>query len=398
MERQLKLKLLPNNQVSIFSQWVNTKREDRFLSRPDYSKLPEHVKEYYRSGQAKYEREKDKTHETIRVPYYKSDGTVKFRLLKREKVDTNRLSRISDGARLAIALDITKKSQRQPRHHAGWGFPNSPKNFSHRAGQRIRECGAMLDKVSGYQPEKARVVTLTLAGDTQEAFQSLSDYSGYAINRIFQPIRTLSREDTYWFFVWEHQRRGALHLHICLYNPDKGLAKECGDRIIEKWLETLADIEKLSGTDMFVRRDKKTYTDPKNYQNLNQEMHKSCGAYFSKYAGKSSRTKENSYVSFYAKKYPPSRFWGSSKNLKAVCRENSYEEVLATGEAIEGKHKDILELILLHNPVKYSEFSWRKLLHEGTEREVVITEGSCQTFYLPKENYFELLNAMKSAT
>ena len=79
-----------------------------------------------------------------------------------------------------------------------------------------------------------------------------------------------------------------------------------------------------------------------------------------------------------------------------MCREFSYEEILAIGEEIEERHQEILNLILLHHPVKFNEFSWKKKLNEGTEQEIVISEGSCQVFYLPKENYAYLLSILKN--
>jgi hypothetical protein len=201
--------------------------------------------------------------------------------------------------------------------------------------------------------------------------------------------------DSHWFFVWEYQKRGALHLHIALSNPDKEKSRNCGEKIIEKWIKVLRDIEEKSGVDMFVRRDYKTYTKEENYQNLNQEMRKSAGGYFSKYAAKAEKTEENSYISKYSKMYPPSRFWGSSKSLKELCKQFSYEEVLALEEEIEEKYKEIVEWILLHNPVKYGSYEWKKKLYEGTEFEVIISEGICETFYVDKNVFREMISALK---
>jgi len=396
MRRELKIKLLPNNQVSLFSQWVSRRDEERYSCAPDYSKEPEWEKEYHRSGRAKFERERMRTHEIQRIPFYKADGSISFRLLRVEKEKGAGAPPPAHYAHFIARLDIMKKSQRKARNLAGWGGKNTEKKFTHRAGQKIRECGAMMDKASGYEPSFCRVITLTLPGDTPEAFDALARYSGYAINRIFQPVRRMGLYDSHWFFVWEYQKRGALHLHIAISNPDKDKAKECGEKIIEKWVKVLTDIGKKSRTDMFVRRDRRTYTPPEKYQNLNQEMRKSCGGYFSKYAGKAEASKENSYVAKFSKLYPPSRFWGSSKSLKQMCKENSYEEILAIGESIEERHQEILELILRHNPVKFSGYEWRKEIIDSHGWEVVVSEGKCETFYLPKEFYFDLLAALKS--
>jgi hypothetical protein len=395
MQRELKIKLLPNNQVTLFRQWVNRRTEERFSARPDYSKEPEHIKEYYRNGQARFDRERKKTHETIRVPYYRADGTIRYRLLRIEIPRSHRADLSGELGAALPPLDITKKSQRKARSLAGWGELSKPKNFGHRAGQKIRECGAMMDKLAP-TPEYCRVITLTLAGDTPEAFEAIAKYSGYAVNRIFQPIRRIDGDDVAWFFVWEYQKRGALHLHIALFHPDKAVSKECGDTVIIKWIEVLKDIQERSGVDMFVRRDRKSYASPENYQNVNQEMRKSCGGYFSKYAGKAANSKENNYVRRFSKKYPPSRFWGSNRTLKEMCKKFSYESILETELSEIESHADrIRELILLFNPVKYDSFSWKKRLNEGTEREVIISEGEAEVFYLPPARYEELLNALR---
>jgi len=324
MERQLKIKLLPNNQVSLFTQTVKVKREEVYSDVPDYSRQPEWRKEYYRNGQAKFDRERSKTHETKRVAFYKADGSVKFRLLRVEKNEPESRSPKSENIKRIPTLDIKKKSQRKPKSLSGWGEKSRPKKFGHSAGQKIRECGAMMDLACGYDPSFCRVVTLTMPSGTHDSFDAMARYSGYVINRIFQPIRRLGLYDSHWFFVWEYQKRGALHLHIAISNPDKQKSFECGEKLVGKWIEILRDIQEESGVDMFLRADGKSYAKEEDYQNLNQEMRKSCGGYFSKYASKSQNTKENSYIAKYSKEYPPSRFWGSSKSLKYMCKQYSY--------------------------------------------------------------------------
>jgi hypothetical protein len=398
MQKELKIKLLPNNQVSLFTQWVTRKSEERFLVRPDYSKEPEHIKEYYRSGQAKFEREKKKTHETIRVPYYKADGSLKLRLLRREKSP----DAVKDSTHywhfVTRTLDITKKSQRSPKSHRGWGMKNTPKRYTNRSGQKVREVGAMMDNSCWLTTEQASCTTLTLPANTPESFDVLARYSGYIINRLFQIIRRQHPVEPKWFFVWEFQKRGALHLHIAHYAEDPTDSQLTGALLIDQWHKILIDVSQLSQCCLFTAREGDRCTVRQFHQHHTQPMYKSCGAYFSKYASKSENSKEGSYISFFSKKYPPSRFWGSSMALKRMCRENSYEEILAIGEGIEEKHQDILSLILLHNPVKYSEYEWRKKLNEGTEKEVVISEGKCEVFYLPKEQYSEFLIMLSSAS
>ena len=394
MQKQLKLVLRPNNQVALFTQWVNTKSEERYLSCPDYSKQHEYIKEYYRNGSAKFDRERDKTHETIRVTKVKKDGTLAYSVLRVERVFS---TVSSDRSKIFSPLDITEKSQRSVKHRAGWGFPNTPKKFTNKSGQKLRECGAMVDKLTDGRPELCRVITLTLPANTPDAFASLANYSGYIINRLFQPIRSASHVSA-WFFVWEYQKRGALHLHICLYSEEQKLSCELGSALCSKWYSILDDVQLKSGVNMFADSESNSCR-VQRYEAkcLNQEMRKSCGGYFSKYAAKGENSEENTYVRKFSKMYPPSRFWGSSQLIKDMCKKYSYTKLLAIEEhEIEAQKERILELVLLHNPVKFYEFDWRKKLYQDTDMEVVISEGHCDVFYLSPSNYELLLNALNS--
>lgn len=394
MQKQLKLVLRPNNQVSLFTQWVDTKGEERFLARPDYSRKPDYKKKHHYNENARYEREKNKTHETQRVKTFNADGSHSWKLLRAPMVSK---SHCNPSCPVPPPLDITEKSQRSSKTRTGWGIPNKPKRFTSKSGQHLRECGAMVDKLTWGNPDLCRVITLTLPANTHEAFSALARHTAYLINGLFQPVRTASFE-TAWFFVWEYQKRGALHLHICLYSENKEDSKKLGDTLIFQWYKMLDFIQAKTGVNMFASTDS-NHCKVVKYEAkcLNQEMRKSCGGYFSKYAAKGEDIPENDYVKEFSKKYPVSRFWGSSAKIKDMCRKYSFKKILSTViEEIEEQKTRILELILLCNPVKFDEYDWKKYLNKNTEKEVVISEGNCQTFYLHPSKYEELLDIMNS--
>lgn len=396
MRRELKIKLLPNNQVSLFTQWVTHRSEERYSCAPDYSREPEWKKEYYRSGRARFERERMQTHEIQRIPFYKADGSISFRLLRVEKERPAPAPAPADSEDDTATLDIIKKSQRAPRSSPGWGMKNRAKKFTNRSGQKIREVGAMMDKSCEHSTEQCGVTTLTLPANYSEAFDVIARYSGYIINRLFQIIRRSTPIDPKWFFVWEFQKRGALHLHIAHFSFDPADSQMVGSQLIEKWHEILCDVSEKSQCCLFTSKEKDRCTLRQFHQHHTQPMYKSCGAYFSKYASKSEGSKGCGYVAKFSEKYPPSRFWGSSKPLKDMCREFSYEEILAIGELIEERHKEILELILRYNPVKFSQYEWKKEIIDSHGWKVVVSEGRCESFYLQKELYFNLLAALKT--
>ena len=392
MQKQLKLVLKPNNQISLFTQWVNIKKEERFAPCPDFTKQPEYIKEYYRNGQAKFERERKKTHETIRVKEFNADGSHSYNLLRIPMVpDRNK----AVCGRNLPPLDITKKSQRAIKTRTGWGIPNKPKRFTNKSGQHLRECGAMVDKLTWGNPSLCRVITLTLPANTHESFQAIASHTAYLINGLFQPVRTASFE-TAWFFVWEYQKRGALHLHICLYSDRKSDSEKLGMVLIEQWYKMLGFIQDKTGIEMFATGNG-SVCQVRKYEAkcLNQEMRKSCGGYFSKYAAKGENIPQNDYVKKFSEMYPVSRFWGSSAKIKDMCRKYSFTKLLSIrAEEIEQEKENILELILRFNPVKFNEYEWKKYLNKGTDRECVISEGECKTFYLPPARYEELLNML----
>lgn len=215
-------------------------------------------------------------------------------------------------------LDIIKKSQRDKK--PSFSRLNKPKNFTKQSGQKLRECGAAMDIVCERNTRFCHEVTLTLPANTNEAFTALAAYSGYAMNRLLQPIRRDYGNDCLWFYVFEYQKRGALHIHIALYHPDETEGLWIAAKMIEQWHKILIDIGQKANTDMFLdkRRDRSTIR--AKHQHHTQPISKAVGSYFSKYAGK-----EESKQKWYCQKYPVSRFWGSSKVIKQIIKENSFE-------------------------------------------------------------------------
>jgi len=239
-------------------------------------------------------------------------------------------------------LDIIKKSQRDKKPL--FSRINKPKNFTKQSGQKLRESGAAMDISCDRNTKFCHEVTLTLPANTNEAFTALAAYSGYAINRLLQPIRRDYGSDCLWFYVWEYQKRGALHIHIALYHPDESEGLWIAAKMIEQWHKILIDIGQKADTDMFLdkRRDRSTIR--AKHQHHTQPISKAVGAYFSKYAGK-----EESKQQWYCQKYPVSRFWGSSKVIKQIIKENSFQykiDYFSDDKSQENMMEHIIENLL----------------------------------------------------
>jgi len=238
-------------------------------------------------------------------------------------------------------LDIILKSQRAktPPLYTG----NTPKSFTRQSGQKLRECGAAIDIASQGNLESCREVTLTLPADTEMAFKVLADRSSYVINRLFQPIRNKYGDTCHWFFVWEYQKRGALHTHICIYHNDPFICEVIANKLISSWHNILCDLSDITGVCMFSRKNQKSCTVRSSHQHHTAPIKKAVGSYFSKYAGK-----QESKQSWYCQKYPVSRFWGSSKAVKRIIKENSlrFDLDLFREQECQSKFERIVENIL----------------------------------------------------
>jgi len=208
-------------------------------------------------------------------------------------------------------LDIISEFQHRllkVKNKGGWGFSPKPTTFGKNARHRLLEAGAIMDGLYG---KNVCEVTCTIPGSTRESFRTVSQYSGWIMNRLTQIVRR-SKHDPAWFYVWELQKRGALHLHFaigCSSLPD---AIELAQKIEFKWFELLLELQDKANVDVFRKNPKWTWRDaPEKWQSHVLPVYKSCAAYFSKYVGKQSNavTRNN-------KAFCPARWWGSSSNIK----------------------------------------------------------------------------------
>ena len=404
---ELYLSLRPNNQITVGLQNCKSTKRDIYQNREAFFLSSSDIA-------------KQKTVDALRSD--RVDSYKKFGSESRQKaIDRARLNKALPFkyVQKIHPLDIILKSQRalQPMRTACFIFAfsaavarclrfyscvsmSSPKKFTYKAGQKIRECGAVVDHLCKGNPAHARVITLTLPASTLDSYEVLAAYSGYVVNRLFQKVRRDVPDCNMWFFVWEHQKRGALHLHICLYHENVEVAKSLGDSLVELWIEILKDISIKSGVSMFYNPHQKRDMPPSTYQNLNQEMRKSCGGYFSKYASKSSKNEQNEYVHKMAQKYPPSRFWGSSQSIKDLIKENSFSFSNTYKNEIEARkeYDFLIELLLELEIVQYSEYSFCKDIDlvdcNGFASKLRVSEGFRQTFYLSESDYKSVLSKM----
>lgn len=234
---------------------------------------------------------------------------------------------------------------------------NTPKSFTKVSGQKVRESGSAMEILSGGNLNQCWEVCLTLPGNHELAFSALAKNTYFATHRIFSYLKKQYQGTVSWFYVWEYQKRGALHLHLAVHHRCPALLPSICSDIKRAWIRILQDIGERENCCMFTDKTMTKCTVSQKWQMHSAQIVKGVGAYFAKYAGKT-----ESKNSWYCQKYPISRFWGSSSQIKEVIKQNSMEyewDFQGNLEAAERFHEELIEKLLIHaNVVSMSGYSF----------------------------------------
>lgn len=261
----------------------------------------------------------DRLSENEQFQYRDKDGTL-YRGSVREGYEP-----VDVGSSL---LDIIGEFQEpvgdvSPEKKRGYGEPVRSTSFTRSARHRILEAGTLFDRElsSSYQ---GYFVTLTLPGSTPEAYDAISRWSGYLANRVVQAIRDL-REGALWFYVWELQKRGALHMHLFLALPCQASPDIAKQRIWDVWYRALQSIGDAESVDMF-RHALGDYCTASAYWQFDFQVVKETPAqYISKYVGKSANTPgRDASLEEGRNAYYPHRWWGMCRELKRLVDEHRF--------------------------------------------------------------------------
>jgi hypothetical protein len=217
-----------------------------------------------------------------------------------------------------------------------------PKRFGSNARHIFLESGAWV--AANIPKEQSRFITITLPASTYEANALLADNSAYVVNRLFQYIRR-QREEIYYFWAWEFQKRGALHMHLLIASPDckSDRIQEISQGFVSKYYDLLGELSDESGIDMFATKYGKTHrNNPERWQNKIVMPEKDISKYCSKYLSKDGNAKKPWQKPDDSLCYP-SRMWGSSSNLKTAIK--AYREQVTLEYVTADEINDILNAI-----------------------------------------------------
>lgn len=195
----------------------------------------------------------------------------------------------------------------------GFGVLGRLTKFGNNARRTIMRCGGALDQTV----ERDRVIMLTgtLPGGTDEAFKAIAQWSSYLVDRLKSWL-SKHWKPQYSFYVWELQKRGALHIHYCVHVPGWDEGEALIRQWHSEWYRLLCNVCDRTGIDLFQRADGGSWRAyPSMLQAHAQRIQRSAVAYMAKYCGKNSgKTGPGTGTPRYA----PVRWWGCSRPLLAL--------------------------------------------------------------------------------
>ena len=226
-------------------------------------------------------------------------------------------------------LSLVPNSQTE-RADAGFGrLPDKAPAFGLNAKRNLIRRGAAMEGTA--PPEECLFLTGTLPGSTEDSFRSIAEWSSYIVHRLKSWIGNYAAQKLD-FYCWEYQKRGALHLHYCVWLPDSASRDHIHRGFHGWWVEILHKVGEKSGCDMFRKDSTKTHLgDTSKVRAVAEICRKSPARYLAKYLSKSATPLRGA-----ARSFSPARWWGTSRPLKSLC-----DSLTQTIEIIEGGYHRI---------------------------------------------------------
>jgi hypothetical protein len=227
----------------------------------------------------------------------------------------------------------------------GYGESGGATRFTEYARRSMLRAGGALSRIAS-DPSQTLFLTGTLPGSTYEAKMTIAKWSAYIVNGVKAWIakRCPAKMDMY---VWEFQRRGALHLHYALYCPNQDAAEYILSNWKAQWMRMIDSVCNKSGVDLWRKNANYSHNANKNVLQADSQRCKKCiASYLSKYLSKCEEQRKSNHWA----KCIPSRLWGISRPLIALTKSMTtkvtevlanrhdwkvaYENVLSVGESL----------------------------------------------------------------
>lgn len=270
-----------------------------------------------------------------------------------------------------------------PLERVGFGGSPSLTPFSLYGRRKIVRSGALLGE--GESRSHVLFLTGTLPGSTEESFRALSDYSAWVVNELLTHIPRLwkgTQSDCRYIWVWELQKRGALHWHCVLECPSLDAASLVRDGFRALWIRIIKGVGRKAGVDMAERDSGGTWSDlPDIWRIEAVPARKNPSRYLAKYLSKPNSTSCNGDI------FPPTRWYGISRTLHSDLSASTIFEAPprvvgpCNGTVFSAPDVDFVEKMF-------------GLSYSSTQFSDKIRDGHTFVFYVPLEKKNEVVDAM----
>lgn len=283
--------------------------------------------------------------------------------------------------KIPTSLSLVPNSKTQ-RSSAGYGdLPLKPTQFGANARREIMRAGGALEQ-SISDPGECLFLTATLPASTEDSFRALAQWSGYVVNSLKAWISNhiSAKLD---FYCWEYQKRGALHLHYCVHAQDEQARTHIQSGFKDWWIGILHRIGEKTSTDMFRKNSNYSHlSDPSQVRATAEVCRKSPARYLAKYLSKSTGKLKGR-----ARFFVPSRWWGTSRPLKAILKN-----LTKTIEVVQGSYfACIKKMQKLKIAFESCEGRYHSFSHKYGLGQTLLIYPTNQT---DNENLFDQVSAM----
>lgn len=211
--------------------------------------------------------------------------------------------------------EAIKPPKKKGRLRPGYGAEPRNTPFSVRGRRMLVRTGALIGKNRYQHP--VLFLTGTLPGSTSDAMKALSDYSALVVHELLTHIPRLFQgkpSDCRWLWVWEHQKRGALHWHCVLECPSTAAADLVMKGFKPLWIRVLELVGRKAAVDIAARDGGGTHAGNYDVWQVDvQVAEKRPDRYLSKYVSKGS-TVTNAFY--------PTRWYGINRRLHNELRDS----------------------------------------------------------------------------
>lgn len=183
--------------------------------------------------------------------------------------------------------------------------------FGRAAREKLRRVGVAAEFLDP-NPSNYWFLTVTYPTESLSGQSAISLNSGWIVKQLKNYLRRYESGDSTYFYAWERQGRGTLHLHFCAYLPSAA-SMGFSDSVFARWCQShVHALSDRCGVNLWVGRGGNDWSStPWILRSDAQKVRASVSRYLSKYVGKDAGRRSEAPSGFPA----PRRWWGASQNL-----------------------------------------------------------------------------------